>query len=67
MMKLVNMLDLGAVTSVKDFRSGFDQQLLLQGFPHGKAIYVQIQICDFIAPCALKLQTDKVSPRISHF
>ena len=66
-MELVDMRDLGDVTSVKVFRVGFDQQLLVQGFPYGKAIYAQIQICDFIALCALKSQTDKVSPRISHF
>ena len=65
--KLVYAMDLGDVTSVKVFRVGFDQQLLVQGFPYGKAIYAQIQICDFIALCALKSQTDKVSPRISHF
>ena len=58
---------LGDVTSVKNFRLGFDQQLLVQGFPLNKAIYVQIKIRDFIALCALKSQTDKVSPRISHF
>ena len=67
MMELVDMRDLGDVTSVKIFRVGFDQQLLVQGFPYGKAIYAQIQIRDFIALCALKSQTDKVSPRISHF
>ena len=67
MMKLADMRDLGDVTSVKIFRVGFDQQLLVQGFPYGKAIYAQIQIRDFIALCALKSQTDKVSPRISHF
>ena len=41
------MRDLGDVTSVKIFRVGFDQQLLVQGFPYGKAIYAQIQIRDF--------------------
>ena len=53
MMELVDMRDLGDVTSVKIFRVGFDQQLLVQGFPYGKAIYAQIQIRDFIALCAL--------------
>lgn len=67
MVELADTMDLGDVTSVKVFRVGFDQQLLVQGFPYGKAIYAQIQICDFIALCALKSQTDKVSPRISHF
>ena len=47
MMELVDMRDLGDVTSVKIFRVGFDQQLLVQGFPYGKAIYAQIQIRDF--------------------
>ena len=64
---MADALVLGAVTSVKNFRLGFDQQLLVQGFPLNKAIYVQIKIRDFIALCALKSQTDKVSPRISHF
>ena len=67
MVEMVDSEDLGVVTSVKGFRVGFDQQLLVQGFPYGKAIYAQIQIRDFIALCALKSQTDKVSPRISHF
>ena len=53
MVELVDMRDLGDVTSVKIFRVGFDQQLLVQGFPYGKAIYAQIQIRDFIALCAL--------------
>ena len=53
MMELADMRDLGHVTSVKIFRVGFDQQLLVQGFPYGKAIYAQIQIRDFIALCAL--------------
>ena len=65
--ELADTMDLGVVTSVKGFRVGFDQQLLVQGFPYGKAIFAQIQIRDFIALCALKSQTDKVSPRISHF
>ena len=47
MVELVDMRDLGDVTSVKIFRVGFDQQLLVQGFPYGKAIYAQIQIRDF--------------------
>lgn len=62
MVELVDSMDLGDVTSVKDSRVGFDQQLLVQGFPYGKAIYAQIQIRVFIALCALKSQTDKVSP-----
>mgnify|MGYP003169218921 FL=1 len=45
--KLVYAMDLGDVTSVKVFRVGFDQQLLVEGFPYGKAIYAQIQIRDF--------------------
>ena len=53
MAELADAQDLGDVTSVKIFRVGFDQQLLVQGFPYGKAIYAQIQIRDFIALCAL--------------
>ena len=67
MAELADAPDLGAVTLVKNFRLGFDLQLLVQGFPLNKVIYVQIKIRDFIALYALKSQTDKVSPRISHF